>query len=352
MSLSVVLLLSIALMKTFEKRSLEVAQLGHNLDRFQAENLTRSGLKLILFSVKKAGLVTVNAYLEQLKQIEFPLGNGTIKIMEIKPVDHRFNLNTKIKGTEDPRIDVFSSMITASKESSDSYNYLSGESYHEVVSSIIDWTDVNDRRDTIFHFDGEQYPQEEPGFIVKNRLFERISEIRLLPSFRSLTVSADFLEKNFRTTNDSKLKPDGIHEYIDVNISSEADIEQFLARYDGLDKFPNISGRSADISGIIISERSNPAVGTNSGFNQVEPTFPTKNFGKEWTDRLKLEGIIDLSEDEINLFQPHTNHLFIHYQVTVGRVTLDARSMIEIRYVDLNKNLDIQTLKILWFRIS
>ncbi len=345
MSLSVVLLLSIALMKTFEKRSLEVAHLGHNLDRFQAENLLRSGLKLILFSIKKAGLVTVNVYLEQLKQIEFPVGNGTMKIQEITPVDHRFNLNKKI-GQNDPRVSVFRNMVSISKAASNEYNYLSGDSANEALSAIIDWTDTNDTRDEVFLYDSEQYPQEEPAFSVKNREFDRLSEVRLLPAFRNLGFKPEFLEQNFRVT-----KGGGSEESIDVNLSREADMRLFLKRYKDVDGYSNVSANQEEILRLIMAERSAQSGNMSAGFTPVDPAFPVKDFTRRWNDQLVAEGF-NLKEAEKKLFKPSSTYLFIHYQVNVGRVTLNIRSMVEVIYVDVKKNLDISKLTILWLRTS
>lgn len=345
MSMTVVLLLSIALMKTFEKRSLEVVQLGHNLDRFQADNLTRSGLKLILYSIRRAGMVTINAYLEQLKQIAFPIGSGTMKILEIRPADHRFNLNKKISQATDPRVAVFRNMVSFSKTSSNDYNYLSAENTNEALSAIIDWTDRDDTRDDVFLYDSESYPREEPEFRVKNREFDRLSEVRLLPAFRKLGFKRDFLEANFRATDSS----DPV-EFVDVNLTPIADIDRFLHFYDGVDGYPSVSARREEILRIITSARStiSPTVGT-SGFAAVEMPFPVNNFGRLWHDRLKIEGI-NLETKEEGLFRPLSNYLFLHYQVTVGRATLNARAMVHVEYV--KEKSDIKAITIIWFRID
>ena len=346
MSLSIVLLMSIALMKSFEKRSLEVAHLGHNLDRFQAEALSRSGLKLILFSIKNAGLVTINAYLEQLKLVDFPVGNGTMKIQEITPVDYRFNLNKKITGEDDPRVTAFGNMVTGYKTSASEYNYLSGDSTIEALSAIIDWTDANDTRDEIFLYDSEQYPQEEPSFNVKNREFDRLTEVRLLPAFRNLGFSSDFLNQNFRVTPSAESK-----EFIDVNLTREADMETFLNRYEGVGGYPRISDSRQEIIRIIMAVRSGEAGNMPSGFSSVDPPFPAKDFSRTWADRLKSEGI-NLNDKEKALFSPNSNYLFIHYRIGVGRVTLNVKSMVSIDYFDLKKNLEIKGLSILWLRIT
>jgi len=350
MSLTVVLLLSVALMKTFEKRSVEVAQLGHNLDRFQAENLSRSGLKLILVAIKQAGLVTFNTYLDQIKQMGFPVGDGTVTILEVTPIDYRFDLNRVIRRYDDLRIQVFKNMVNMSKEGSNEFNYLSGESTHEALSAIIDWTDSNDMDDTVFHFSAEQYPQAEPGYKVKNTGFDRLSELNLLPAFQSLGFTRDYLEANFRvvTGTDSTLS-----EYIDVNLTRLPDIERVLRRYEDMDKYANLFERRDEILDLIQKTREEAGNNSSSGFKESTTPFPAKNFGRTWSQELETKGI-RLTKDEVNLklFQHFTEHLFVHYQINVGTVTLNIRSMIKVGYRDLQKSLDIQELKIVWFRIS
>jgi len=346
MSMSVILLLSIALMKTFEQRSLEIAQLGHNLDRFQAENLSRSGLKLILFTIKRVGLVTVATYLEQLRQIEFPVGNGSMKIVAISPVDHRFNLNKKISQETDPRVMVFRNMVAYSKSSANEYNYLSSENANEALSAIIDWTDKNSNMDSVFRYVSESYPHEKPEFSVKNREFDLLSEVRLLPPFRKLELRQDFLEANFRVTDDS-----GSEEFVDVNLTPIEDIERFLGYFDGVSGFLKVSARREEILRIIADARTALSLPDNSGFAAVQAPFPVEAFKRTWTDRLVAEGI-ELDEKEKNLFKPLSKYLFIHYQVTAGRVTLNVRTMIEIEYIDPEKKADIKTLTVLWYRMT
>lgn len=345
MSLSVILLLSVALMKTFEKRSLEVAQLGHNLDRFQAENLSRSGLKLILYAIRKAGLVTMNAYLTQLKEIDFPVGNGTMKILEITPIDHRFNLNVKINREDDPRVSVFSNLVSMSRALQEDLSYLSQENTNEALSAIIDWIDIDDTRDEIFLYDAEMYPHEEPAFEVKNREFDRLSEVRLLPTFRNLGMKPGFLENHFRVSDNSET------EFVDVNLTSLEVIRQFLKRYEDVEGYPHMLQHQEEILQIIESRRMAGIEVSTDGFTPVEAVFPAKEFQRDWN--LDLENIgINLNEKEKDLFKPYSNNLFIHYRVTVGVVTLSIRSMVQVSYRDPNKTLDIDQLRVLWVRIT
>ncbi len=52
MTLSIILFMSIALMRTFENRNVEVALLENTIRRFQAESISRSVLRAILIAIK------------------------------------------------------------------------------------------------------------------------------------------------------------------------------------------------------------------------------------------------------------------------------------------------------------
>ncbi|NQU63647.1 MAG: hypothetical protein HQ517_05105, partial [SAR324 cluster bacterium] len=238
MSLSVILLLSITLMKTFEKRSVEVAHLGNNLDRFQTESLSRSVFKVILISIKERGLGTLLGNQGYWKGIDFPIANGTFRILEVSPIDYRYNLNKKIK-IDDPHIKIFSNLVTLYRESVERSDYLSEENIFEALSATIDWADRDQEMDEIFRYDSEQYYREEPSFSVKNRDFERLSEVKLLSAFRTLGMTNDYIEKNFRVMGQ-------FDEYIDVNLIEKDQIEQFLMRYQGVEKFATLYNRRVD----------------------------------------------------------------------------------------------------------
>ena len=98
MALSIILLLSITLMKTFENRSVEVAHLANSLQRFQAESLSRSVLRAILITIKTKGLVFIMGNKEFWYGIPYPLQDDQyFQITEIKPVDHRLILTGSLK---------------------------------------------------------------------------------------------------------------------------------------------------------------------------------------------------------------------------------------------------------------
>ncbi len=340
-SLSVILLLSIALMKNFEKRSIEVAHLGNNLERFQAESLSQSVFRVILTAIKDQGLITLLGNHSYWQDIDFSLGNGFFRIKEVFPIDHRFNLNSKISRGDDPRVRVFENMVGTNKEVLGGYNYLSGESSKEALSAIIDWTDGNQDMDGIFRYGPEQYNREEPAFSVKNSEFDRLSEVKLLPSFRSLGITAEYLSKNFRVLGQ-------YDEYIDVNLVNEKELKDFLGRFKDVDEYSNLFEQQNQIWEIIENQRSSSNLENSSGPGTVQTAFPVKTFKRDWNDALVAANLTQ-EEKEKDLFRPYSENLVIRFQVQVGKATVNIRSTVQIKY--RKDSLDIEELGILSFRM-
>jgi type II secretory pathway component PulK len=342
-SLTVILLLSIALMKNFEKRSVEVAHLGNNLERFQAESLSRSVFRVILTAIKVQGLINLLGNRSYWQDIDFSLGNGFFKIKEVTPIDHRFNLNWQIQDGNDHRIDVFENMVRTNIELLGGYNYLSEENSKEALSAIIDWTDGDSNMDEIFRYGPEEYHGEAPAFSVKNREFDRLSEVKLLPSFRSLGITADYLRSNFRVLGQ-------YDEYIDVNLVNEKDFKDFLGRYKDVAEYPNLFEQQNQIWEIIENQRSVGSSENSSGPREISTPFPAKGFGKVWNGALVDNGInLSLEEKDSDLFRAYSENLVIRFQVQVGKATVNIRSTVQIKY--RKDSLDIEKLGILSFRM-
>ncbi|MBT3225305.1 MAG: hypothetical protein HOE30_06210 [Deltaproteobacteria bacterium] len=342
-SLSVILLLSIALMKNFEKRSIEVAHLGNNLERFQAESLSRSVFKVILISIKEQGLIALLGNRSYWQGIDFSLGNGFFRIQEVTPIDHRFNLNQRIGDGVAPRVTVFKNMVRINRKLLGGYDDPSGENENEALSAINDWVDRDQDMDKVFLYDAEQYYREEPSFSVKNREFDRLSEVRLLPAFRVLGITAEYLENNFRVLGE-------YDEYIDINLNREKEIKDFLNRYENVAGYPNVFERQNEIWKLIEEQQISESPNLLSGPSEVKTPFPAKDFGRIWKDALIAAGV-NLEDKELSLFKPNSKNLFIRFRVQVGKATVNIRSTVRVKYLKPEKNLDIGELTILSFRI-
>ena len=142
---------------------------------------------------------------------------------------------------------------------------------HPVMSAINDWIDGDREQDSVFLNDFEQYPQLDLGYDIKNRAFDRLSELKLIPPFQDLKFSNEDIKKLFRVFDGD--------EFIDINLAEFSEIEDFLERYKDIEKYPNVYDNRTLLAEIITKEDSsvedNYVEDNNENeFDDGEPRFP------------------------------------------------------------------------------
>jgi len=344
MSLSIIMLLSIALMSAFESRTVEVVHLENSLERFQAETLSRSVFRAVLLVIKERGLVFIVKNKQVWQGIPVPIQNGTFQIQAVEPIDHLFDLNTKFR-MDDDRTAIFWKLIKNHRVDDTNPNEVYIQDIYPAISAINDWTDTNQERDQAYVYDYEQYPYADPEFEVKNRPFDRLSEVRLLEPFAKFNISEQYLKSNFRV-----FKGD---EYLDVNLADENTVLDYLERFEEVEGFEKIYDSRLEIAGMIA--RSGDEGGQESSLQitpKYYPPYQKKVGNSDWEDEIEdIVSSFDSWEKEafMRLFNIRTDHLRIRYRTTVGRVNLDAEVIVKVGYLDLKKSLEIKEFTILSF---
>ncbi len=130
------------------------------------------------------------------------------QIERMKPVDHYFNINKEFKAN-DPRVDIFINIINSVQNQKGDLAVVLDDELHPVMSAINDWIDGDTEQDEAFLYDYEQYPHQDLEYYVKNRAFDRLSELKIVPPFRELNISKEDIEKRYRVF--------GGDEFIDIN---------------------------------------------------------------------------------------------------------------------------------------
>lgn len=352
LALTVILLMSVALMKAFENKTIEVAHLRNNAQTFQAETLSRSVLKVILLILKENNLVRVIGNRSLWEGQIFPLegvASGFFEITELRPMDHLFNLNRKISTANGPaRSTEFNNLVNILKKEIDvdSLAISSGET-EEALSAMIDFTDVDIDMDSVFMYDHESYPGEEPEFEVKNQLLDRVSEIKLIPAVKALGIlDTERYKDYFRASGDSS------QETIDVNLAQPGEIESFLARFEGIPEYAEVYDQRGRIDAIATeTDETTPEENLIAGIKNLNPRFPVSGFNRQnslWLESLRTAGI-NLNQNEIKLFKPTTEYLRIRYSLYVGEVRQLAEALIQLRYAQ-NKHV-IQGITVISFDV-
>lgn len=337
-SLSIVTLLSIALMTAFENRTVEVAHLENSLERFQAEALSRSVLRATLLAIRQQGLAIIVKNKQTWQNLPIPIQNGSFKIQEIQPIDHLFNLSKKFR-LGSPEVTVFKNIV---KKFHRDDNYATAAFDEEqVLSAINDWTDVDQEPDEEFLYGFEQYPFEEPAYEVKNRPFDLLSELKLIPAFRKLNLSDKYVAENFRVI-DSR-------EYLNINLAENEEVYSFLDRFDDVEGYEMISTYRDELAAAIAGSESDLLPGLVAKSRFLPPLY--QRYQSDWEMALGDEIAKKLTQREKELFDLKTDHLRIRYRISVGRVNLDVESLVKVEYLKPKEGLEIKEFRILSFVI-
>jgi hypothetical protein len=351
MTLSMIVLISVALMKMFEKRSVEVAHLGHNLDRFQAETLSRSVFRAILIAIRQQGLVAIIGNQALWQDVPFPLENGTFRIESIKPADQRHNLNARITSVNaiERRERFYNVVSRIRREHAPELYGIFQEEVSPSLSAIIDFVDPDREPDPVFLYDFEYYPHAQPPFTVKNRELERVGEIRLLEPIRKLGIAQAPLEDYFRVHGDLI-----VPEFIDINLAQPGEVTAFLELFQNVPGYEN-AYHNREALDDIATDTDYTQMETPTGLLNVEPRFPPDNFyhriDSRWLGRLTNRGIT-LEPKEQELFRPVTYLLEVRFSVAVGRVMVRVISLLQLSYLDDRKSLAINQIRILTFAMT
>jgi len=352
MTLSIILFVSVALMKTFESRSVEMAHLGNTFQRFQAETLSRSALRTILMTIiKSRKLSVVMNEKDRWQGIPFPIENGIFQINEIKSIDHYFNFNAfryfdpnSENSVDRIAAETFRNMVNQYTENQKDIIEIFESDINAAMSGINDWTDIDQDSDQAFGNDFEQYPQQGSYFEVKNRDFDRISELKMIPSFQKLGLPYDYLKDNFRVI--------GLDEpSIDINLATVSELESFLERYEGIDEYKTINERRSQLVEIIetVDKELKDNIQSNPFGESVR--FPPPLYGENsvWKRELDRRDI-SLGGNDV-LFSADSEYLRIEFSVKVDRITINAESIVKLVYPKQGKDLNISQISIIEYTL-
>ncbi len=349
MALSVIMLLSVALMKSFENRTIETLHLENSLQRFQAETLSRSVLRAILVGLKRYGLLALFKNQQRWKGFPVPLNETQyFQIEAIESMDHRFNLNRRYRIEDDnPWPTVFHNIINSFPD----VEYETFETI-QLYSALNDWTDQNKEQDIESNDNYEEYQEANPQFEVKNRHFDRLSELKLIPSFHDTKFTPTLFEKWFRIYPIDEKDSEKIA--IDLNLAtlddsgdSSSDIRQFLSMFKDVDKkYPKIYENIDDIVKILSDRDEELASDEEAEANFLKPTprFEDPDAWKKALDDYNLKQT--LTANEIELFSTQTHLLAIRFSLTVTNTTVFTKAVVRVNYTN-PKKLDIAGFEIL-----
>ncbi|MDX2471270.1 MAG: hypothetical protein QNL04_11920 [SAR324 cluster bacterium] len=314
LTLSILALMTTALMKSFDYRATEMRFVNASRRDFEIEVFARSSFRALAAGLKTAGpwgLFESTRGLYAYKDpkdphfypLALPVGGGVIGNLRVRLLDHAFNLNPN-RPFEDKSREYYSLQNLIANLHKEDPNFVAPE-VEPFLSQLNDFIDDDDETDSRFIVGGEQYFNLTPSFMVKNRGLYHLDEIKILPAYPDLQLNQSQLKNNFRVyirTMDSA---------IDVNMASKQEIIDFLARYKDIEDYPNVSSRSEEIATVILQDRSTASpkyyVSTGNLRGRSSPLI----------EDLKVAAI-KLDPLEKDLFKSETELVEIEYLISMG----------------------------------
>ena len=343
MTLSVILLLSVALMKTFENRSIEMAHLENISSTFKARMAARSGFRILLQIIQDKSLFGVTQVLSTMPEsfsIEMPGLEGELSGIKIEPIDHKFNLYWTFRSSSIDEssytLSIFTNLVNQiyldrTNKSSSSIE-LSKEEIAPVMADIFDWQDPNEDPDVVNEEYGtEQYPQQEGFYKIKNKNFDILSELKLIPKFQNLKLTSTEIRKNFKIIQPSEKS------FINVNIATKDEIVEFLKRFEDVDGYQSLF-QSENLPKLLSSE-----LGIARKYENYENLFNVLNQELSGSDAIG-------TKNKPTFFKIKSEYISIQYKVHIKKTTLRVRSIVELKYKS-ETSFDISGFTIHQFRV-
>ncbi|MDT8446027.1 MAG: hypothetical protein RRB13_03890 [bacterium] len=313
LTLTLLLILSIALAKSFEDRALERRHLEAQEAKFQMENTARSVLRGLIQVLRSVGYWQVAVGPMGLKRIPagavVPLGEGGVSNLTITPMDQRFNLSGRYDADDRAKAKLFEATLGSIYRQREQTTYPAN--VEEVIGAISDFEDTD--QDPASVYGVEQYPQSHPAFQVKNAELDQLSEVKVIPAFQRLGLTQRELEQNFRVLGDPLPS-------LDVNSASKEEIVRFIEQYSEVGApFLNLSRLKDDLVEIL-SKKDKLGLGpyfdhpfVKRGQSVFERELAARGLGEQMSEREKglFKAVPDLLEIRYN----------VHYGEFVRQVT-------------------------------
>ena len=321
MTLSILLILSLALAKSFEDRALERRHLEATRSRFLLENLSRSVVRGLVQVMRQAGYWELVGSPQGIKR--FPPGvivplseESGISNLSIRSLDHLYNLRQIYKPAS-PQAKLLEQTLNRIYAGRTEQSFVPNP--EEVMSAINDYQDPDPDPDQHFPYGAEQYPQAHPAFGVKNAQFDVLSEVKVLPSFVRLGLTQKELEQNFRVIGD-------LESHLEVNNATKEEISAFLDRYAGVgEPYPNIGRLKSELLEVL--SRKDPT--------GLEPSFdhPFERRGSVFEQEMANRGLFDqLTVAEKGLFVGVPRLVEVRFTLHYGSLSRQVVSQMLLQF--------------------
>jgi len=330
MALSLLAVLSAALMHSLEERALEVRFQAAEREDFFLQLQARSSFRVIASLLQTEGpwfvlesqlglLPYRDAQDPHLYHLALPIGETILSELHVTLLDHAVMLNPARGVKADAGLDLVLGNLLAQLHEGEALP--PAPDTIAFLSSLNDFLDQDQDVDKEFFLGPETYYNQTPAFEVKNRGLDRLSEVKILPSYRSLGLRNDQLQRHFRIHGAEESA-------IDINLASKQEIEDFLARYKGLPDYQTAYNRRAALARLFTEGRNHLA-----GPKYTDPTPSLMRREGQVKQQLAALGV-ELSPQEDALFRAETSLMRLEYSLSLGHRSRRVSCLLELQWGD------------------
>ncbi len=348
MTLSVLVVLTAALMTSIEERVKEVQFVeASRIDfemRLQARSsfralstvITQQGLWVLLQSDllpyhKQANCYMGKQFFSYCLDLTLPLGpNAYFVGLRVLLLDSAFPLQYQIRAKKESgkkkRDLLFANLLE--QIHAQEVDFIPPDSA-PFLSALNDFIDMDSFIDKQFFLGPENYYNQAIPFEVKNRQWDRLSEVKILPSYKDLRINPAQLRRNFRIAS---LPKEGSRndaepiEAININLASQQEMTQFFARYKGLQDYATLYGNRQRLAELLSANRSRI---TGERFKISPEALFTH--GSSLANLLTDEGI-DLNPKEQGLLTSQTELALFEWGLKIKNRGKRARALVRFTW--------------------
>jgi len=348
MTLSILLVMSIAASEVLEKTSIELKLLQNNRDQFQVEAYARSAFRamLIFLSENGANKVALGFHLlcqSTFGECEIAFEGASLLRLHIRSLDHLPVLNLSYRHMD--KVRAFNKVAEQTLRQDEVFDDLLAT---RTLGAIIDWSDEGDDFVSYNGLEGDEGASlfnEEPSLLIKNRGIDFPSELKAIPSARDLLVDKQSGRLKIQFVRNKTDPGCGLSHPFNINmvvggwkkdrkslskLGYQATIVDALSQYDGLDnagcKFEKISIYGKDLAELV-ADRTAELSSLNLNLAYEEVAIADENTWRSHVNSLPI------TPTEANgFFETFSKLIEITYSIEFGSVIKNVRSTLELKY--------------------
>ena len=364
-TLSIMVLLTVALSQTFQDTALEIKMVKHEENIFTVQQMNRSLFRAFLMAIKSFGPNKVRKFIVEALPADVPVpitndeeaDDGYFQNPKILSLDHYYVLNTVAhdRGAGDVDRDILINILSKKISSN-----LPTSTYYSFIGSLADFIDQDEKEiNKNFLIGQENYVNQEIDFIIKNNYFDVITELRILPKLHELNFDLPTMRSLSFPLRVHKLGSDGCKigkfnlNFLPQNEEAIREkLYDFSSMFEGLYndgqcQYEFIADKN-NIDKIVdmVKEK------FSSGLASSEFVIPLKN-DVSWKDAISSIQVQQSLTSFIEFFSSRTELIQIKFEVLFGDFKIKNEAVLQLIYGSSSRDNDLPSeISVLYYKRS